>query len=204
MAVGYTAGPEQRMMLLRPSQVTDPLLPRVAQGDAAAVEACIDRYSGLVWSLARRFVRDQGAAEDAVQEIFIELWKVAGRFDAAKGTEVAFIGTLARRRLIDRVRRQVRRTPEQAMVEDPVGDETSPAQRLSQQEDLRLAKEVVASLQPQQRQAIELAVYHGLTHAEVSERMDIPLGTAKSLIRRGLDMVRRKLQSTPAQEPRMS
>ena len=184
--------------------MTTPLLPLVAQGDAAAIEQCIDRYSGLVWSLARRFLRDQGAAEDAVQEIFLELWKVSARFDASKGSELAFIGTLARRRLIDRVRRMTRRQEAQSMVEEPVAEGSSPMQHMANQEDLERAKELVASLPPQQRQAIEFAIFHGMTHAEVSTRMDIPLGTAKSLIRRGLDMVRKRLSSSSASTPHLS
>jgi RNA polymerase sigma-70 factor (ECF subfamily) len=202
LATRPPAGP---VLSRKPSaSLATPLLPLVAQGDAAAIEQCIDRYSGLVWSLARRFLRDQGAAEDAVQEIFLELWKVSARFDASKGSELAFIGTLARRRLIDRVRRLTRRQEAQSMVEEPIAEESSPMQHMANQEDLARAKELVASLPPQQRQAIEFAIFHGMTHAEVSTRMEIPLGTAKSLIRRGLDMVRKRLSSPSAPTPHLS
>lgn len=170
-----------------------PLLPLVAQGDDQAIASCIERYSGLVWSLARRFLRDLGTAEDAVQEIFVEVWKVASRFDPAKGTEVAFIATLTRRRLIDRVRRQARRQEDSSLVEEPVSTAFLPDHELAGREDLQRAKELVASLQPQTREAIELSLYHGLTHTEVSTRMEIPLGTAKSLIRRGLDQIRQRV-----------
>jgi RNA polymerase sigma-70 factor (ECF subfamily) len=170
-----------------------PLLPLVAQGDHQAIASCIERYSGLVWSLAKRFLRDVGSAEDAVQEIFVEVWRVASRFDPSKGTEVAFIATLTRRRLIDRVRRQGRRPDDSSLVEEPIATAYLPDHELSGREDLQRAKELVASLRPQTREAIELSIYHGLTHTEVSTRMDIPLGTAKSLIRRGLDQLRQRV-----------
>ena len=187
-----------------PTPVDSPLLPLVALGDNQAVTACIDRYSGLVWSLAKRFLHDLGAAEDAVQEIFVEVWKVAPRFDPAKGSEVAFIATLTRRRLIDRVRRQVRSQEDHAFVEDPQSKASLPEQELASREALQHAKQLIASLPPQTREAVELALYHGLTHNEVSARMDIPLGTAKSLIRRGLDQIRQRVATSSASMPPLS
>lgn len=181
-----------------------PLLPSVALGDNQAVTACIERYSGLVWSLAKRFLRDVGAAEDAVQDIFIEVWKVAPRFDPAKGSEVAFIATLTRRRLIDRVRRQQSKAEDHALVEDPQSKTFLPEQELSSREDVQQAKQLIASLPPQAQEAVELSLYHGLTHSEISLRMDIPLGTAKSLIRRGLDQIRRSFATSSASIPLLS
>jgi RNA polymerase sigma-70 factor (ECF subfamily) len=176
--------------------VTAPLLPRIAAGEQAAVEACIERYSGLVWSLARRYLQDSAAAEDAVQEIFIELWKVADRFDPERGSEVAFLGTLVRRRLIDRVRRIQRKKPHLVLDTEPMSETPSIEKRLADREQLRLAKELVEELQPQQRQAVELAMFQGLSHSEVSERLGIPLGSAKALIRRGLHNVRTRYART--------
>ncbi len=91
------------------------LLPRIAAGDPDAVQACIRRYGGLVWSLALRMSRSREDAEDAVQEIFISLWKSADRFDPSRATEVTFIAMVARRRLIDR-RRAAQRRPEEATL----------------------------------------------------------------------------------------
>lgn len=187
-----------------PPPVDSPLLPAVALGDNQAVTACIERYSGLVWSLAKRFLRDLGAAEDAVQDIFVEVWKVAARFDPAKGSEVAFIATLTRRRLIDRVRRQVSRQEDHSLVEEPQATASLPDQELASREDLQRAKELIETLPPQTREAVELSLYHGLTHNEVSARMDIPLGTAKSLIRRGLDQIRQRAATSSASKPSLS
>jgi len=81
------------------------VLRRIAGGDSAAVRECIDRYGALIWSLARRLSRSSPDAEDATQEIFLDLWRNAGRFDESKGSEKLFIAMLARRRLIDRLRK---------------------------------------------------------------------------------------------------
>ena len=86
----------------------DSILTRIASGQADAVEACIDQYGGLVWSLARRLTTSQSEAEDAVQEIFVEIWRNADRFDSSIASESTFIAMLARRRLIDRLRKTKR------------------------------------------------------------------------------------------------
>src|SRR5271167_1404555 len=91
--------------------MTAPILPRVAAGERAAVAECLTRYGDLVWSLALRHASDRSEAEDAVQEIFIDLWRHAGRFDGRVASEVAFVAMVARRQLIDRWRKG-RRTVE--------------------------------------------------------------------------------------------
>ena len=83
-------------------------LQRIAAGETEAVRECMDRYGGLVWSLARRFLYSSNEAEDAVQEIFLDLWKHAGRFDPNVAAEATYVAMIARRRLIDRVRKRTR------------------------------------------------------------------------------------------------
>src|SRR5512133_2795665 len=85
--------------------MSESILDRVARGDQKAVRQCIDEFGGLVWAIARRMTRSRADAEDAVQEIFIDVWRSAARFDAAQGSEKVFVTTIARRRLIDRIRR---------------------------------------------------------------------------------------------------
>ena len=87
------------------------VLERIAAGDESAVRECMDQYGGLVWTLARRFSESAADAEDASQEIFLEIWKSAARFDPARGSESVFVTTVARRRLIDRLRARKRRPP---------------------------------------------------------------------------------------------
>ena len=85
-----------------------PLLPRIANGETAAIDECLDRYGGLVWSLARRLSPSPSDAEDAVQEIFVDIWRNASRFREDVASEVTFVAMLARRRLVSRMRRSQR------------------------------------------------------------------------------------------------
>ena len=167
-------------------------LERIAAGDADAVEECLDAYGGLVWTLARRLTRSAAAAEDAVQEIFIDVWKSAPKFDPSKASEKTFVAMIARRRLIDGLRRVTRR-PELQMLE------TAPDPAGRQHIDLELSVEaqsaakLLEELRPEQKKVLELSIYQGLTHREIAQEIDVPVGTVKSHIFRGLAAVRRHL-----------
>src|ERR1700677_2228173 len=87
------------------------VLQRMASGDTAAVRECMDRYGALVWSLARRLSRTASDAEDAAQEIFLDIWRSAARYDASQASDKVFIATIARRRLIDRLRKRSAEPP---------------------------------------------------------------------------------------------
>jgi RNA polymerase sigma-70 factor (ECF subfamily) len=165
--------------------VRPPLLPRVAAGDPAAVRDCLARYGGLVWGLARRLAPDP---EDAVQDVFIELWRAAGRFDPAVAAESTFVAMIARRRLIDRRRKLGRRPKSEGLPADvPARSGPCPVELA---DDAAAAARALAELRPEQQEAIRLAVCGGLTHEEVAERTGQPLGTVKSHVRRGLRRVR--------------
>lgn len=172
-----------------------PLLSRVATGDPEAVRACIGRYQGLVWTLASGFFRDRDEAEDAVQEVFIALWKNAGRYDPARGKESTFVGMLARRRLIDRWRRRQRRQDTAPIELEPESNDAAVDERLADAEDARTARALLDTLPEQQRRTIELAVLHGRTHQQISEDLQIPLGTVKAHVRRGLERLRERFAS---------
>jgi len=175
------------------------LLPRVARGERDAVEACLQKYRGLVWSLARRMLGNSPEAEDAVQEIFIELWQKADRFDPAKGKEVTFIAVLTRRRLIDKLRRtKARPDGRPAAFSDavaPASPDTGPAAQLELTDEVRRIREEMAELKPPQPEVLQLAVCDGLTHQQVAEKLALPLGTVKSHARRGLIRLREALAS---------
>ena len=168
----------------------EPLLPRIAAGDADAVQECIDRYGNLVWTIARRLTRSAAEAEDAVQEVFIDVWKSAARFDADRSTEAAFVAMVARRRLIDQLRRAERRPQTTEMPEgfDVAGID---ADHVETNADAALAMRALQQIKPEQRDVLMMSVYHGMTHAEIVEETGLPLGTVKSHIRRGLTEVRR-------------
>lgn len=170
-----------------------PLLHKVAGGDQAAVRELTRRYGGLVYALARRMCYSPGEIEDAVQEVFIAIWKSAGRFDANIAAEETFIGMVARRRLIDRRRRSVRRSVEQA-TEDfsyvPAVRDEGPQQAPDLSEDAALAQRLLTSLRPEQQKVLRLSIGQGLSHEQIAELLDMPLGTVKTHVRRGLISLR--------------
>ena len=174
--------------------LNESLLQRVAAGDTGAVAECVDTFGGLVWSLARRLLNCPSEAEDAVQEVFIELWKNASRFDPSIASETTFVAMIARRRLIDRQRRHARR-PEGAPVaiEDlPLSAPEEPGQ-LEVQDEAAKAVAVLEQLKPEQRNVLRLAVCHGWPHQAIADRLGLPLGTVKTHVRRGLIKVREEL-----------
>lgn len=169
------------------------LLQRVADGENDAVRACIAAYSGLVWSLARKFCSNQAEAEDVVQDIFVSLWRSADRFDPRIASEATFVAMIARRRLIDFTRRKGRQpvvagTPDQA-PSPPSASVTDVS------DEARWAYEEFASLSSEQQRVLRLAVFHGLSHEKIAESTQLPLGTVKTHIRRGLIKIRERLEA---------
>ena len=169
------------------------LLERIAGGDRNAVALCIDQYSGLVWSLARRFIANEADAEEAVQDVFMELWANASRFDASKAGEATWISMVARRRLIDRARRESR-----APDSEPLSDVEHLLTRdghaaIEASAETRLVMEVIESMNPEQMQVVRMSTWLGMTHAAIAERTNLPLGTVKSHLRRGLSRIREQL-----------
>lgn len=170
--------------------MNESVLARVARGDAKAVRECIDEFGGLVWAIARRMTRSRADAEDAVQEIFIDVWRSAGRFDAAQGSEKVFITTIARRRLIDRIRRG-----KMSQMMDPVDaledvKWAEPGNDGEVRVEAERAAAVVARLRPDQRKVLSMGLLEGMTHSEIATATGMPLGTVKTQMRRGLIQVR--------------
>lgn len=171
---------------------TDCVLPRIASGDPAAVSDCISRYGGLVWSLARRFLGNATDAEDAVQDVFIELWKNAARYDPSRASEPTYITMIARRRLIDRRRRSGRVPVSHSLSDETVSNNES-SDRIEVEDEAAKAAAVLNELREEERRVIQMAVYQGLTHEEISAATGQPIGTVKTHIRRGLIRVRERL-----------
>lgn len=174
------------------------LLSRVAAGDAAAVRECIAQYGGLVWSIARRF--ELADAEDAVQEIFLDLWKSAARFDPTVASEAAFIAMIARRRLIDRRRTRMRRpaTEQLPEIEPMVPDQ---AMRPDASAEAQKAARALGQLRPEQRRVLVMSTCHGMSHGEIAAETGMPLGTVKAHARRGLLSIRAALLGVQEENP---
>ena len=185
-------------MVLEYGWMSQSLLRRVAAGDSSAVDEVLDRYGGLVWSLARRFSADPADAEDGVQEVFIDVWRAADRFDESLSSEATFIAMIARRRLIDRARKRDRSPVTSNLVcDDLASGEVGQLDRLEHDDDIARAVSALQTLRPDQQQVLRLAVYEGLSHSEIAEATGRPLGTVKSLVRRGLVQIREVLRSVP-------
>jgi len=170
--------------------VAQVILKRIAAGDKTAVQDCLDNYGGLVWSLARRMSPNTDEAEDAVQEIFIDVWKNAARFDETQSSETTFVAMIARRRLIDRLRK-TNRQPNVDSLDDILAEPAS-VTNLDMQVGVE-AKEAAAAmknLRPEQRQILHLSIVQGYSHQEIADALDMPLGTVKTHARRGLIQVR--------------
>ncbi|HEX8939654.1 MAG TPA: sigma-70 family RNA polymerase sigma factor [Candidatus Limnocylindrales bacterium] len=182
------------------------LLARIAGRDERALEELYGRYSGPLYSLAYQVTRAERFAQDVVQEVFLALWKDAGRFDPTKGAVGPWLFSLARHKAIDLVRREAnvrRRTADVDLERETAADD------VDHEAWLRLRRDVVRGaieqLPPAQREALELAFFAGLTHVEVADRLGIPLGTAKTRIRTALlrlrDLLGTSLSEDEADEP---
>ena len=169
------------------------ILERIASGDQTAFAQCVDQFGNLVWSLARRMSKTAADAEDGAQDIFLTIWKKAAQYDATRGSEAVFIATLARRSLIDRHRSQRRQSAEVVMdeMDGPWSaiDDTAGRPR----SDATLAAAAMKKLKPEQQRVISLAVWEGLSQNEIAGVTGMPLGTVKSLMRRGFLSIREML-----------
>jgi len=184
------------------------LLQRVADGEPDAVRQTIERYSGLVWSLARRLSPTHADAEDAVQDVFVSLWKSAERYDPGAAKESTFIAMIARRRLIDRLRRTGRR-PDIGGAEldesyaPPAAGAAGAAPHASN-EEAALVAEAFRELSPEQQRVLRLSIQHGQSHSQIAESTGIPLGTVKTHARRGLIKLKDLVASRTSQREEAS
>jgi RNA polymerase sigma-70 factor (ECF subfamily) len=175
------------------------VLKRIARGEQRAVSECIDQFGNLIWALARRLSRTRADAEDAVQEIFIDLWRSAGRFDPAQGSEKVFITTIARRRLIDRLRRTAQEPARESTEALDAAGFAEPGTRGEVCVEAEQAARAVARLKPEQQKVLELGILHGLSHSEIAAKTGMALGTVKTNMRRGLIEVRELMETLGAQ-----
>lgn len=180
------------------------LLQQVAQGIEHAMEHCVTKYGGLVWSIAQRYAKDRSSAEDIVQETFTDLWKSANRYDPSVATESTFIGMLARRRAIDFARKESRQPFLEPLPDAEslphVSPEPSAASRCESQD----VRDAIKQLPGETQQIFSLHFDEGMTHPEIAEKTGIPLGTIKTRLRRGLIDVRNILHRLEGVQPSLS
>ena len=172
------------------SLVSESTLQRIAAGDNAAVDEFVTRYGGVVWALARRACPNRADAEDAVQEIFLQVWRSAGQYDPAVASEQTFIAMLARRKLIDRFRRGKNKPPAQSLESESIAQSGPESDPLEVSEDVARAREGLEQLRPEEKQILKLSIEQGLTHSQIAETLQMALGTVKSHARRGLTRLR--------------
>ena len=180
--------------------VAPDLVARVANGDQAAFEQLYEQSSALLFALVSRIVGNPVDAADLLQEVYLEVWRKASNYDRARGTPMAWLVMLARSRAIDRVRALGSRgkgvtaslddTPASALV----AKDADAMEMRAANERQALVWAALKTLPLVQRQAIELAYYEGLTHVEISERLNVPLGTIKTRIRLAMEKLRDGLQ----------
>jgi len=167
------------------------LLERIQQKDEAALSALYDRYSGLVYSEAKRILRDTGAAEEILQDLFYQVWRTAERFDVARGSLAGWLVVAARNRAISKLRKKSGKAEE--LEENAVF--LGPSLESSTTQNLMLDKvrAVLGSLPDGQREAMEFAYFEGMSHSEIAERTGQPLGTIKTRIRSGMEALKKVL-----------
>lgn len=176
----------------------EPILERVARNEPGAVDEMMSRFGGLVWSLARRSCPTSAEAEDAVQEIFVEIWRTASRFDSSIAGEATFVAMITRRRLIDRTRRRSRRPESVALTESSPAPEPN-NNHLEIAEEAGVASEAFEKLRPEQQKVLRLAIHHGRSHEQIAATTGMPLGTVKTHARRGLIRLRQLLEGSGLQ-----
>jgi RNA polymerase sigma-70 factor (ECF subfamily) len=161
-----------------------------------------DRYGQVMYAVAYRIVRQPGDAEEVVADAFAQAWRDAGRFEAGRGSVAAWLTVITRSRALDLVRARTRReritdTAQRSDPESALGMGTpgaSPDAAVEAKERERRVAEALADLSPPQRAAIELAFFAGLSHCEIAERLNEPLGTVKTRVRLGMQKLRESLK----------
>ena len=183
------------------SMPTATLLPAIAKGDATAFEQLYDRYASTIYALLLRILCNADDAQEVLQETFVKAWTSARMFDAVRGSEVAWLISIARSRGIDRLRsRKIRVEREdeagrELSVHSAFVDRSSGADHAIQSQERVAVRGALAELPDAQRVALELAYFEGLSQSEIAARLNEPLGTIKTRMQLGMKKLRERLQA---------
>ena len=175
------------------------LAQRLLQRDVSAFEELYDRHFRIVYGLVLRILQQATTSEEVVQDVFLQLWRNASQYDSSRGPFLPWLLTLARNRALDHLRlksERQRRREDQAEQLPPAIALPDYEGSLDQKRRATRVRELMSALQPQQRRAIELAYFEGLSHSEIAAKLEEPLGTVKSWIRNGLLKLKEGLQTT--------
>ncbi len=187
--------------------VVDPeLVARMARGDARAFEQLYDQSSPLLYTLALRILEDRDDAADLLQDVYGEVWRKGARYEPGRGSAMAWLITLTRSRAIDRLRSRSARghgvtdSLDQVQGAELRAEGSGPFEARAEVELQGVVGKALAELPEAQRQALELAYYEGLSHAEIAARLNQPVGTIKTRIKLGMSKLRIALRPCWSQE----
>jgi len=164
------------------------LMARIRAGDESAMADLYDRYSGIVYGVALRVLGNTTAAEDVLQEVFLQLWRNPQAFDAERGRLPAWLAVITRNRAIDHLRK---RPPEEDIEGLAISTGVNLENTAAQRQAVEKVRGVLSQLPSEQRRLLEMAFFDGMTHSEIAEKIGEPLGTIKTRIRTGLLVLRK-------------
>jgi RNA polymerase sigma-70 factor, ECF subfamily len=184
----YVEGRGLASTRIQPAEAERSIVSDIRSGGEDAMALLYDRYSSIVYSVALRVLGDTAAAEDVLQEVFLQLWRNPGAFDANRGSLAAWLAVIARNRAIDALRK---RRPTSDLDDVVVAADLDLASEAARKIAIEKIRAVLAGMPAAQRRAIELAFFEGLTHTEVAAKLGEPLGTVKTRIRSALQALRK-------------
>lgn len=190
------AVPKRKKESAYPDQAWAELIGRMSGGDQAALADFYDQSNRLVFGMVMRIVNDRSAAEEITLDAYHQIWRQAQNFDSERGKPSSWLITIARNRAIDRLRATKWARQEQTPIEDVtpfLATEGTPEESAYTNEQQKLVRSALAQLKPDQRELIEIAFFAGLTHQEISDKLNLPLGTIKTRIRAGMMKLRELL-----------
>lgn len=174
------------------------LLLQIGQGNRIAFRQLYDQTSPQLFAIALRLMKKQDMAEEVLQEVFLTLWHVSDQYNTERGSVRTWLSTITRNRCIDHIRRlpaeQVLLLNEETMIPDIASDHDDPLAHAMQADHQALLSLCMQGLDDQQRQCVSLAFFDGMTHQQVANHLTVPLGSAKTWIRRGLDFLKKCME----------
>jgi RNA polymerase sigma-70 factor (ECF subfamily) len=169
------------------------LVSAIRSGNQDAMAQLYDRYSSVVYAVALRVLADAAAAEDVLQDVFMQLWRNPGAFDASRGNLAPWLAVITRNRAVDALRK---RRPQTEITELLVSVEPDLASEADRGRNVEKVRSVLKSMPAPQRSALEMAYFEGYSHSEIAEKTNEPLGTIKTRIRTGLILLRKAVEAT--------